>query len=67
MELICYLHPGWEPLIRPAEGTRDWMSATPDSFAYRFCRSTSPTRMAGSYCAHVVSTPGGAAAAALMM
>lgn len=35
MELICYLHPGWKPLIRPAETTRDWMNATPDSFAYR--------------------------------
>lgn len=35
MDLICYLHPGWEPLIRPAEATRDWMTATPESFAYR--------------------------------
>jgi hypothetical protein len=35
MELICYLHPGWEPLIRPAEATREWMSATPEAFAYR--------------------------------
>lgn len=35
MNLICYLHPGWKPLIRPAEATRDWMTATPDSFAYR--------------------------------
>jgi hypothetical protein len=35
MELICYLHPGWEPLIRPAEPTRDWMNATPEAFAYR--------------------------------
>ena len=35
MDLICYLHPGWEPLIRPAEAVRDWMTATPDSFAYR--------------------------------
>jgi hypothetical protein len=35
MELICYLHPGWEPLIRPAEATRDWMTGTPEAFAYR--------------------------------
>src|SRR6202035_4645380 len=35
VQLICYLHPGWEPLIRPAEATRDWMSETPESFAYR--------------------------------
>jgi len=34
-DLICYLHPGWEPLIRPAPATRAWMDATPDSFAYR--------------------------------
>jgi hypothetical protein len=36
MELICYLHPGWAPLIRPAEPTRDWMTNTPESLAYRF-------------------------------
>jgi hypothetical protein len=35
MDLLCYLHPGWEPLIRPAEATRPWMDATPESFAYR--------------------------------
>jgi hypothetical protein len=35
MDLICYLHPGWAPLIRPAEPTRDWMTNTPESFAYR--------------------------------
>ena len=35
MDLICYLHPGWEPLIRPAEATREWMTATPEAFAYR--------------------------------
>lgn len=35
MELLCYLHPGWEPLIRPAEATRPWMDDTPESFAYR--------------------------------
>src|SRR5262249_32268198 len=33
--LLCYLHPGWEPLIRPAEATRAWMDRTPESFAYR--------------------------------
>jgi hypothetical protein len=35
VELICYLHPGWEPWIRPAEATREWMTNTPESFAYR--------------------------------
>ncbi len=35
MELICYLHPGWDPMIRPAEPTRDWMDASPETFAYR--------------------------------
>jgi len=35
MDLICYLHPGWAPLIRPAEATREWMDRTPESFAYR--------------------------------
>ena len=35
MDLICYLHPGWVPQIRPAEATRDWMDNTPEAFAYR--------------------------------
>ncbi|WP_063840156.1 DUF6065 family protein [Bradyrhizobium sp. LTSP885] len=35
MDLICYLHPGWRPLIRPAPARRDWMDRTPESFAYR--------------------------------
>jgi len=35
MDLICYLHPGWAPYIRPAPATRAWMDATPESFAYR--------------------------------
>jgi hypothetical protein len=35
MELVCYVDPSWEPLIRPAEATRPWMDATPESFAYR--------------------------------
>ncbi len=35
MDLICYLHPGWEPLIRPAPATRAWMDNTPEAFAYR--------------------------------
>ena len=35
MDLICYLHPGWAPFIRPAPATRGWMDDTPDSFAYR--------------------------------
>ncbi len=35
MDFICYLHPGWQPLIRPAEATRAWMDATAEAFAYR--------------------------------
>ena len=35
MDLICYLHPGWAPLIRPAPATRPWMDDTPEAFAYR--------------------------------
>jgi hypothetical protein len=35
MDLICYLHPGWAPLVRPAPATRGWMDRAPDSFAYR--------------------------------
>jgi hypothetical protein len=35
MDLICYLHPGWAPLVRPAPATRAWMDNTPESFAYR--------------------------------
>jgi hypothetical protein len=35
MELICYLYPGWQPLIRPASAKRAWMDETPESFAYR--------------------------------
>ncbi|HLI66631.1 MAG TPA: DUF6065 family protein [Caulobacteraceae bacterium] len=35
MDLICYLHPGWAPLIRPAPATRAWMDASPESFARR--------------------------------
>ena len=35
MDLICYLHPGWIPQIRPAEPTRAWMDETPEAFAYR--------------------------------
>jgi len=35
MDLICYLHEGWRPLIRPASAKRDWMDKAPESFAYR--------------------------------
>ena len=35
MDLTCYVHPGWAPLIRPAPSTRGWMDATPEAFAYR--------------------------------
>lgn len=35
MDLICYVYPGWTPRIRAASPRRDWMDATPESFAYR--------------------------------
>jgi len=35
MDLICYLHPSWRPLIRPGTVQRRWMDDTPESFAYR--------------------------------
>ncbi len=35
MDFICYLHAGWEPLIRPAEATRKWMDEMAEAFAYR--------------------------------
>ncbi len=35
MDLICYLCPGWAPMIRPASATRGWMDDTQLSFAYR--------------------------------
>jgi len=34
-ELICHVHEGWTPRIAPASPRRDWMTATPESFAYR--------------------------------
>ena len=35
MDLICFLHPAWRPLLRPASANRAWMDATPEAFAYR--------------------------------
>jgi Family of unknown function (DUF6065) len=35
MDLICYLRGDWEPTIRPAEATREWMDQTKRAFAYR--------------------------------
>jgi hypothetical protein len=35
MELLCYVFPGWQPRIRPAQAQRDWMDQSPESFAYR--------------------------------
>ena len=35
MDLICYLHEGWNPDIRPASSRREWMDETPEAFAYR--------------------------------
>ena len=35
MKLIAYTIGGAPPAIRPAPATRDWMSATPQGFAYR--------------------------------
>ncbi|QXQ06761.1 hypothetical protein KX816_01430 [Sphingosinicellaceae bacterium] len=35
MELVAYVFPGWSPRLRPAAPRRDWMDASPESFAYR--------------------------------
>ena len=35
MELTCYLHPAWKPLIRPAGVKRDWMEAATEAFPHR--------------------------------
>jgi hypothetical protein len=35
MELDFFVHPGWQPRIRPAGGKRDWMENTAERFAYR--------------------------------
>ena len=35
MDFVCYLHPGWQPQIRAAEPTREWMDKTSEKFAYR--------------------------------
>lgn len=35
MDLACYVYPGWRPRIRAAPQRRDWMDASPESFAYR--------------------------------
>ncbi len=45
MKLICYPYSNTPPLIRPAPSSRDWMDATPESFAYRCL----PLTVANSY------------------
>ena len=35
MDFLCYLHPSWQPRLKPAEPTREWMDATAEAFAYR--------------------------------
>ncbi len=35
MKIECYVYPGWDPRIRPANRRRGWMDETPESFAYR--------------------------------
>jgi hypothetical protein len=35
VELLCYTYEGWNPRIRPASSRREWMDATPESYAYR--------------------------------
>jgi hypothetical protein len=34
-ELVCYVRQGWTPRIAPASAKRQWMTDTPESFAYR--------------------------------
>ena len=54
MDFLCYLHEGWQPLIRPAEPTRAWMDATPEAFAYRCL----PLNIANAHGWEIL-TPGG--------
>ena len=65
MDLICYVHPTWRPLIRPASSTRAWMDATPEAFAYR-CLPLNIANAHGwellSPCGFEASWKGGAAA-----
>ena len=35
IDLACYVFDGWKPRLRAAPSRRDWMDATPESFAYR--------------------------------
>lgn len=35
MQLLCYLHPSWQPRLRPASSRRPWMEASAERFAYR--------------------------------
>ena len=35
MDLDLFVHPGWQPRIRPADVKREWMDATAERFAYR--------------------------------
>ncbi|WP_353227225.1 DUF6065 family protein [Novosphingobium sp.] len=45
MELVAYVFPGWEPLLRPASSRRDWMDGSPEQFAYRCL----PLKMANAH------------------
>lgn len=33
--LDCFVMPGWDPKVFPAQLTREWMEKTPEKFAYR--------------------------------
>jgi hypothetical protein len=70
MDLICYLHPGWAPLVRPAPAARAWMDATPESFAYR-CLPLDIANAHGwevlSPCAFEASWDGGAGSEAVTL
>ncbi len=35
LELTAYVFRGWSPRLKPAASRREWMDATPESFAYR--------------------------------
>jgi hypothetical protein len=61
-ELTCYVFPDWDPRIRPAEATRDWMAASPHGFATR-CLPLNVANAHGwellSYCGFSASWNGG--------
>lgn len=54
LDPVCHVFSGWEPRIRPAATRRDWMDASPESFAYRCL----PLRIANAHGWEILSPCG---------